>query len=340
MCEDELNYSKNNKIGTLLLKPLRIANKIFPVNIIQGPLAGYSSSAFRILTWEYSKPAFTYTEMISCNALVHQPKLASRHYIEKDQREGPVCFQIFGKDPDKIGYATKVVTDCGADLIDLNCGCPVKKVRRQGAGSSLLTDPITLYKLLVTTKKNTHLPIAAKIRVEGRGCEKFHTEIAKVVSESGVDFLVVHGRHWNETYNTPCNYDHIQFFVNELRIPVIGNGDIFCGDSLKRMFATGCAGVMVVRASIGKPWLIQKLIAEINHKEFIAPSPEEIGGIFIRHIQLLEKSLGSEKFALLHARKISGPYIRGLRDNKGFCFEINSCNSLRELKGICLRYFI
>jgi len=323
-----------------LLKPLKICNKTFPLNLIQGPLAGYSCSAFRLLTWEYSKPAFTCTEMISCNALAQQPKLSYRRYIEKDPKEGPVCFQIFGKDPEKIGHAAKVVTDFGADLIDLNCGCPVKKVRRQGAGSSLLTDPTTLYKLLVAMKKNTHLPIAAKIRVENRGQEKFNAEIAKVVSDAGVDFLVVHGRHWNDTYKTPCNYEHIKFFVDELKIPVIGNGDVACVDSLKKMFATGCAGAMIARAGVGQPWLIQKLIAEMNGQEFISPSRKEIGAIFIRHIELLEKLLGNEKFALLHARKIAGAYTQGLSNKKEFCSAINACGSLQELNDICSQYFV
>lgn len=323
-----------------MIKPLQIANKIFPVNIIQGPLAGYSCSAFRLLTWEQSKPAFTCTEMISCNALMHQPKLSYRRYIEKDPNEGPVCFQIFGNDSEKIGHATRVVTDYGADLIDLNCGCPVKKVRRQHAGSSLLTDPITIYKLLSAMKKNTHLPIAAKIRVEGNGQEKFHAEIIKAVTDAGVDFLIIHGRHWNETYNTPCHYDQIKFFVTELKIPVIGNGDIFCVNSLRKMLETGCAGAMIARGGIGRPWLIKKLIAEMNYQEFINPSTEEIGIIFIRHIHLLEKLLGSEKFALLHARKVASSYTQGLHNKKEFCFAVNNCSNLQELRNICLQYFV
>jgi tRNA-dihydrouridine synthase B len=278
--------------------------------------------------------------MISCNALEHQPKLSHRRYIEKDPKEGPVCFQIFGNDPEKIGNATKMVTDFGADLIDLNCGCPVKKVRRQGAGSKLLTDPTTLYKLLVAMKKNTHLPIAAKIRIENNGRDKFHNEIVKAINDAGVDFLVVHGRHWNDTYKTPCNYEHIKFFVNELKIPVIGNGDVACIDSLKKMLATGCAGAMIARAGVGQPWLIQKLTAQMNDQEFTPPTRKEIGDIFIRHIELLEKLVESEKFAVLNARKIAGPYTQGLENKKDFCTAVNACDNLQELKDICSQFFI
>ena len=322
-----------------MIKPLKIANKIFPTNLIQGPLAGYSCSAFRLLTWEQSKPAFTCTEMISCNALEHRPQASYRRYIEKDKAEGPVCFQLFGKDPIKMGLATKIVTDYGADLIDLNCGCPVKKVRKQGAGSSLLTNPTTLYQLLTAIKKNTHLPIAAKIRVEGNSPERFHPDLVKVLNDSGIDFVVVHGRHWTDTYNTPCNYEHIKFFVDELKIPVIGNGDIFCVDSLKKMLSTGCAGAMIGRAGIGQPWFIKQLIAQMDQQNFTPPSPKEIKNIFIRHIELLQKLLGSEKFALINARKFVGTYAQKLPNKKDFCMAINKCDNLAEFYDICEKYF-
>lgn len=187
-------------------------------------------------------------------------------------------------------------------------------------------------------KKNTHLPIAAKIRVEGNSNEKFHAEIVKVISESGVDFLIVHGRHWTETYKNPCHYEQIKFFVDTLKIPVIGNGDVFCIDSLKKMFATGCAGVMIARAGIGRPWLIQKLIAEMKQQEFVMPSCKEIGDIFLHHVYLLEKVLGSERVALLHARKIASVYAQGVRNKKEFCCAVNGCESLQELQHVCLQY--
>lgn len=324
----------------ILIKPLQIADKTFPVNIIQGPLAGYSCSAFRLLTWQQSQPAFTCTEMISCNGLTQKSHKDYRRYITKDPQEGPVCFQIFGKEPDKIGYAANFVTDCGADLIDINCGCPVKKVRKQGAGSSLLLEPKTLYKLLTAMRNNTHLPIAAKIRVEGNSQDKFNEEILKVVMDSGIDFLVVHGRHWNQTYQDACHYDQIKFFVDNLKIPVIGNGNVFCLDSLKQMFATGCAGVMVARGGIGQPWLIKKLIMQMQGQEFIAPTATQIGEIFTQHVELLAKLIDSEKFALLQARKVAGIYTNGLSNKKDFCTAIHNCETVEKLKTICSEYFI
>ncbi len=323
-----------------LIKPLIVGEKIFPVNIIQGPLAGVSCSPFRLLSWRYSKPAFSCTEMISCKTLLHQPKLKDRRFVEKSPNEGPVCFQLSSSDPEELAEATKKVTDYGADLIDLNCGCPVKKIRSKGAGSSLLTDAKKLYQLIDAMKKNTHLPVSIKIRVEANGDEKFNLDIAKVVSEAGADFLVVHGRHWTEHYETPCRYDQIRFFVEQVKIPVIGNGDIRCVASLKQMLATGCAGAMVSRAGVGQPWLIGKLIAEMSNEKFNVPSLQEVSCIFLEHVLLLAKLLDSEKFAIIQARKYAKYYAQGLKSKAEFCAAINSCESFSELQIICERYFV
>jgi tRNA-dihydrouridine synthase B len=323
-----------------MIKPLQIGNKIFSVNIIQGPLAGVSCAPFRLLTSRYSKPAFSYTEMISCKTLIYQSQSSQQRFVKKEKEEGPVCFQLAASEPDELMEATKRVTDYGADLIDLNCGCPVKKIRRKGAGSSLLTDPLKLYELIKSIKKNTHLPVSIKVRVEGEGHEKFHQEVAKVVSEAGADVLVVHGRHWSENYEIPCRYDQIQFFVETLQIPVIGNGDIRCVNSLRKMFQTGCAGVMISRAGVGQPWLIGKLMAEMNQEEFLIPSIQERGLILMEHVLKLAELLKSEKFAILQARKFGKYYARDLGNKANFCEKINVCESLLDLEKIIGEYYV
>jgi tRNA-dihydrouridine synthase B len=322
-----------------LISSLQFGNKAFPVNLIQGPLAGISCAPFRSLTWRYSKPAFSCTEMISCKTLLHQSKASQQRFVQKDPNEGPVCFQLAGSEPKELAEATKIVTDYGADLIDLNCGCPVKKIRSKGAGSSLLLEPSRLYQLITAMKQNTHVPVSIKIRVEGGTVEKFNQQVATVINEAGADFLVVHGRHWTQHYETPCHYEDIQFFVEHVKAPVIGNGDIACIDSLKRMFATGCAGAMIGRAGVGQPWLIGRLIADMTNQPFIIPSQSEIGAIFIEHVQQLALLLRREKFAILQARKFAKYYARNLANKTEFCAEVNVCNSLNDLKLICSQYF-
>lgn len=323
----------------MMLNQLILGNKTFPNNIIQGPLAGVSCAPFRLLTWQYSQPAYTCTEMISCKTLIHSPKNSHQRFVKKEPAEGPVCFQLSGNDPSELAEATKIATDYGADLIDLNCGCPVKKIRSKGAGSKLLTEPANLYKLITVMKKNTQVPVSIKIRVEGASGDVFNQEIANVVSDAGADFLVVHGRHWTEHYETPCSHDQIQFFVETLTIPVIGNGDIACIDSLKKMLATGCAGVMLGRASVGQPWLIRKLIAEMNDEDFTIPSNKEIGCIFIQHTQQLIDLLGNEQFAILQARKLAKYYARQLVDRLEFCESVNRCKTFDVLQDIVKHFF-
>lgn len=321
-----------------MIQSLTLGNKTFPVNLIQGPLAGVSCAPFRLLTWRYSQPAFSCTEMMSCKTLLHQPISAQQRFIAKDPAEGPVCFQLSANHPQELAEATQYVTDHGADLIDLNCGCPVKKIRSRGAGSSLLTNVSLLYQLIRAMKQNTHVPVSIKIRVEG-GDEKFNAEVAKIVSEAGADFLVVHGRHWTEHYETPCRHEEIQFFVEQMKIPVIGNGDISCVESLRKMFATGCAGVMISRAGVGQPWLIGKLIADMKQEPFSLPGLKTIGAMFFEHVVGLTKLLQEEKIAILQARKFAKYYARGMRSRADFCAAVNGCENLRDLEKICESYF-
>lgn len=212
-------------------------------------------------------------------------------------------------DPRELAEAVRIATDQGADLIDLNCGCPVRKIRSKGAGSSLLTDASRLYHLISAMKQNTHVPVSVKIRVEGGG-EKFNQEVAAVVSDAGADYLIVHGRHWTEHYETACRHEAIRYFVQAMKIPVIGNGDVADLESLKKMFATGCAGVMIGRAGVGQPWLIRQLINEMQQTRFALPSAQARGGMFMEHVERLSELLGNDKFAILQARTFAKYYAR------------------------------
>jgi tRNA-dihydrouridine synthase B len=276
--------------------------------------------------------------MISCKTLIHQPAFSQQRFIKKDSNEGPVCFQLAGNDPAELAEAVKRVTDYGADLIDLNCGCPVKKIRSKGAGSKLLMDPLKLFQLIRAMKENTHLPVSIKIRVDG-GNEKHNHDVATVVKEAGADFLIVHGRHWTEHYETPCRYDEIQYFVNALTVPVIGNGDIACIESLQAMLSTGCAGVMISRAGVGQPWLIKKLISEMRGNVFEIPSWQERGAAFLQHVEQLIELLRNEYFALLQARKLAKYYARELPEKEQFCFQMNTCTELNAFKTLIFSYF-
>ncbi len=322
-----------------MINSLILNNRVFPTNLIQGPLAGISCAPFRRLIWKYSQPAFTCTEMISCKTIIHQPETALKRFVTIAPDEGPVCFQLSASNPAELALATKRVTAYGANLIDLNCGCPVNKIRSKGAGSSLLTNPSKLYQLISAMKQNTHLPVSIKIRVDGGSRDQFNLQVAQAISDAGADFLIVHGRHWTEHYETPCHHAEIQFFVDQMKIPVIGNGDIACKTSLQKMFATGCAGVMIARAGVGQPWLIGKLLADLQQQSYSLPSLSEIGHVFLEHVTELAALLNSEKFAILQARKFAKYYGRNLENKIEFREEVNRCDNLVNLENICGRFF-
>ena len=178
-----------------------------------------------------------------------------------------------------------------------------------------------------------------KIRVQGNANDQSNQEIARAVSDAGADFIVVHGRHWSEHYETSCRYDEIKFFVQALKIPVIGNGDIQSVESLKQMFLTGCAGAMIGRAGVGQPWLIKKLISEFNHQPFIMPTSAEIGSMFLEHIVQLIELLNSEKLAILQARKFAQYYGRTLAEKKEFNHAVNTCERFGHLQKLVRYYF-
>ncbi len=321
-----------------MITSLTIGKQTFPVNIIQGPLAGFSSAPFRLLTWQYSKPAFSYSEMISANALTKNSKKTKERFLAKDPHEGPICFQLVGNTAYELSEAAKIITDLGADLIDFNCGCSVPKIHGNGAGSSILLDRPKLYKLLVALRQSTSLPLSVKIRVALD--DKTNLEIAQTLNDAGTDCVVVHGRNWTEQYSTPCRFDTIQFFVENIQAPVIGNGDVSSLDSLQKMFATGCAGVMIARAGVGQPWLIGKLMAEMAQKPFSTPANEAVGKIYITHVVRLAKLLNNEKTAVLQARKLARAYARNIKYRKEFCLAVNSCDNLAEFQNLCLTYFV
>ena len=322
-----------------MFQPLILGNLTFNSNIIQGPLAGVSCAPFRMLTWTHGKPAFSCTEMISCKTLIHKSLQFQQRFIKIDEREGPVCFQLSSNNPEELGEATKRVTDHGASLIDLNCGCPVKKIRSKGAGSGLLTNPTLLYQLIRAMKDNTHCPVSIKIRVEGGSTDQFNQQLVDVIHDAGADFVTVHGRHWTEHYETPCNHEQIEFFVKSLKLPVIGNGDVADLASLKTMFATGAAGVMIGRAGVGQPWLCEQLRTEFAGLTFERPNPSMIGELYLQHIRELCDLIRNEKFSILQARKFAKYYARLLPLKAEFCEQMNICENFSDFEKLCLRYF-
>jgi len=312
------------------LKPLKIRNLELENNMFQAPLAGYSSAPFRELTWRLGRPGLLATEMISARAIeMKQPK--QEQYLARAENEGPVAFQLWGCSESAVEYATKVCADHGADVVDLNCGCPVRKVRAAGAGSKLMEDPALIGRLVAAMRRATDIPVTIKIRV-GTSPKNYNgAEVARIAESEGADLLTVHGRHTQERYSHEVRLEEVAKVVAAVKIPVIGNGDVRDGESAARMFeATGCAGVMVGRACMGAPWVFAQIAAEMTGQEWQPPEPTEMGRIMIEHYDLLVGLVGKEK-AIRQSRKLGAYYTRGLKGAKHFRNSLNMMNSREEL---------
>ncbi|MDR0867809.1 MAG: tRNA dihydrouridine synthase DusB [Planctomycetota bacterium] len=312
-----------------MLQPLKIRSLELANNLIQAPLAGYSSMPFRLLTKRLGNPGLVVTEMISARAAqMRSPK--QDRYLARVPAEGKVAFQLWGNDPAAFAEAAKIAVDAGADAIDVNCGCPVKKVRAAGAGSKLMEDPPLIGRIVERLRAATPLPVSVKIRV-GLNEQNYNgVEVAKVAAAAGADFITAHGRHAAERYSHPARYEKIAEIVAAVAVPVIGNGDVRDGDTARKMFAVGCAGVMVGRACMGAPWVFAKIQAELRGEEWTAPTRAAMTAALLEHYDLLADLLGDER-AIRQTRKLGALYSRGAFAAKEFRNRMNYLRSRADL---------
>ncbi len=324
-----------------MIGPIILGNKTFASNLIQGPMAGYSCWPMRLLAQQWGQPAFCYTEMLSAKNLATHREIEPRFRV-KDPNEGTLCVQLSGSNPDELSRATERVIGFGADLIDLNCGCPVDKIRKKGAGSKLLEQPTLLAQLVKAMKlatSATDIPISIKIRVDGDQTVQYSKTAALRAQDAGVNFIAIHGRHWTEDYDVPCRQDQIAEIVSALTIPVIASGDAQdTASTLQLLKNTGAAGVMIARAGVGQPWLFAKIRAEAAGEKFVVPDIHSIGQLFLQHAKDLV-SLEGEKIAVLQCRKLIKYYARPLENNTPLLNHANLAERYDDLVSCVVNYF-
>lgn len=321
-----------------MLQPLKIGTKIFESSLIQAPLAGISSAPFRELVWEFGGVAYCVTEMLSGAHLANGIDRSPRYHT-KFKNEGALCWQLSGNDSEIMRRASERAIAAGADLLDLNCGCPQPKIRKKGCGSKLLAEEKKLTALVRAMQHGCDTPVTVKMRIDaGRG-EFCEVSVAKLLEQSGVNAIIVHGRNWTHDYNTPCQLESIAKIVKSVTIPVIGNGDLGDSDSIKNMFAkTQCAGFMLARASVGQPWLYQKISAELAGEHFTEPEFTQIGQLFLKHAEGLVE-LEGEHNAVLQSRKLGKYYARNLPNKESFLQTLYQVKTLPELRELSAQYF-
>lgn len=285
---------------------LKIGSLSLPNRLIQGPLAGYSCAPFRTLFDRYRSPAYCVTEMSSATDILHKHSANSR-YTYRAPQEQILAYQIAGTEPHILAQAAQQLQRNGANIIDINCGCPKPKIRKKGAGSALLEKPEHLVRIVREVRAVLTVPLTIKIRIQGNEKDLL---LAKKIEEAGADALIVHGRRWIDDYDVASDLRQIAQIKQGISIPVIANGDIHDVPSLYRAVkSSGCDAYMISRAGSGKPWLYQELLEQ----QSVAVSLTEKISLFMTHLQGLA-ILEDEYKAVLQSKSLVRYYFGKLFD--------------------------
>jgi tRNA-dihydrouridine synthase B len=278
---------------------LKLSNRL-----IQGPLAGFSCAPFRELYYDFVPPAYCVSEMVSAHDVLFKHQAHSR-YVYRSPKETRLCYQLAGTEPSIVAKAALRLEKMGADLIDLNCGCPKAKIRKKGAGSALLDKPQQLCDIVRAVRQAIDIPLTVKIRIQG---EAQDLALAKAVEEAGADAMIVHGRRWIDDYDVACDFARIKEIKKAVRIPVIANGDVSDFSSLvSAIKATECDAYMISRAGSGAPWLYQQMLRE----DAVSVTSELRAHYFMNHLENLAR-LEDEYRAVLQSKMLVRYYFKQL----------------------------
>ncbi len=241
------------------MKPLKFGSVKIDFPVVLAPMAGYTDSAMRTLCLEQGAGA-VYSELTSAEGIRRDSKKTFQ-VLETGKGEHPIAGHIFGRDPQAMVEAAKQVEQMGIfDWVDLNCGCPVKKVVSRGAGAALMKDLPLLGEIIEKVKAAVSLPVTVKTRIGFNNDTPNHLEIAKVVEESGADMIAVHARLAKNFHGGDPDWEKLAEMKQALKIPIIGNGGINTPEDVAHMIdATGVDGVMIGRAAIGNPWIFEEV---------------------------------------------------------------------------------
>ena len=322
----------------MFIHPLKIGNVELENNLILAPMAGVTNLPFRVICKEVGNPGMVCTEMTSSRAMFHNDQKTKRLFNTKGEKR-PISFQVFGSDEESMEYAVRYMSDF-ADIIDINMGCPAPKVVKNGDGSRLLQDLDKAKSIMETVVKASKVPVTVKIR---KGWDRDHivaVEVAKIAEEVGISAITVHGRTRTEFYTGKADWDIIKKVKENVRIPVIGNGDVVDEESAYEMFeTTGVDGIMIGRGSFGNPWIFRNIKYFLETGEKLEPPSNEEKLIVIKkHIKLAVEEKG-EEVAIKELRKHIAWYTKNLKNSSEFRNSINKIETEKELINKLDEYF-
>jgi nifR3 family TIM-barrel protein len=322
-----------------LVRPLRVGPVALERNLVLAPMAGVTNLPFRLIARQ-AGAALVFTETVSARGMVRRGA-KSWSLVRSSPREEPLAYQLFGRDPDALGCATRLLAEQGARWVDLNLGCPVKKFIRNGAGSALLRDPPAVAPLVAAMRRA--LPdgvISVKLRT-GWDADSFTApEVARIAEAEGADLVSVHGRTRAQQYSGRADREKIAAVVAAVSIPVLANGDIVRpGDALEMLEQTRASGVMIGRGAMSDPWIFSQVVELAEGRPVPQPTGEDRARLVRHHLELMLDYFHDERSTVHMLKKYLSAYSSGLPGASEFRNRINRSDDLQAVVSDAERFF-
>jgi nifR3 family TIM-barrel protein len=294
-----------------MVNEIKIGNVTIAPNLVLAPMAGVTDSSFRRLIKEREGVGLIVTEFISVEGIT-RGNMRTHRMMKFLPEEQPLSIQIFGYDDDRMVSAAEIIEESGADIVDINCGCPAKKVVNGGGGSSLLRDLPQLEKILRRIRKAVSIPVTMKIRTGWDESSINAVEVGRLIEDCGANMVAIHGRTRQQGYSGRANWDVIAAVKRAVSIPVIGCGDITTPEqALERQAETGVDGVMIGRGAIANPWIFRQTSEMMRGEPIYQPSLAEKQRVLHRYHELLRDEL-PERALTGKLKQMCGYFTHGL----------------------------
>ena len=316
---------------------LKIGNLSLKNYLIMAPMAGITNPPFRLIAKRLGA-GLVVTEMVSAVGLSRGHEKTFR-YLEGSPEEKPLSVQIFGADPQIMATAAEIAVEKGADLVDINMGCPARKVVKNGSGGALLRNPAAIRDMVTAVRKVCTVPLTVKIRAGWSPLETNFLEIAGIIEDCGADAVAVHPRFVKQGFSGQADWGIIREVKKNLGIPVIGNGDVFKPAlALKMREETGCDGVMIGRGAMGNPWIFKQILDLEQGLEAHPPDLSERRAVITTHFELLSRIIGENRASKLMRGLLLG-YTKGLPHSSRFRGSFTGIKDFQTMVDALDRYF-